>query len=81
MDYFLSCSPTFKSVPMYHQTGNREAKFENNDIFEKPVTLKNPTPPTVSAAHPSNFAQTLTASAVLPIPPSNSKWEVALTLS
>ena len=29
-------------------------------LFKKTVTLKNPTPPTVFAAHPSNFAQTLT---------------------
>ena len=43
-----------------HQTVNREAKFGNSGFFEKHVTLKNPTPPTVFAAHPSNFAQTLT---------------------
>ena len=40
---------------MYHQTGNREAKFGNSAFLKK-----NPTPPTVFAAHPSNFAQTLT---------------------
>ena len=47
-------------LSLYHQTGNREAKLGNSAIFEKPVTLKNPTPPIVFAAHPSNFAQTLT---------------------
>ena len=29
-------------------------------FFKKTVNLNNPTPPTVFAAHPSNFAQTLT---------------------
>ena len=29
-------------------------------FFEKPITLKHPTPPTVFAEHPSNFAQNLT---------------------
>ena len=29
-------------------------------LLKKTVTLKNPTPPTVFAAHSSNFAQTLT---------------------
>ena len=45
---------------LYRQTGNREAKFGNSAILEKPFTLKNPTPPTVFAAHPSNYAQILT---------------------
>ena len=42
------------------KNGNREAKFGNSAFFEKPVTLKNLTPPTVFSAHPSNFARTLT---------------------
>ena len=46
------------SVPV-HLTGNHEAKFGHSAFFQKLVTLKNPTPPIVFAAHPSNFAQTL----------------------
>ena len=30
-------------------------------FLKKPVTLKNPTPPTVFEEYPSNFAKTLTA--------------------
>ena len=39
------------------------AKLVNSALFENPVTLKNPTPPTVFAAHFSKFAQTLATKA------------------
>ena len=50
----------FAKFEVYLQTGNREAKFGKSAFFQKPLTPKNPTPPTVFAAHLSNFPQSLT---------------------
>ena len=44
---------------MYHKTGSSEVKFGNSAFLKNPLPLK-VTTPTVFAAHPSNFAQTLT---------------------
>ena len=52
---FSSQKPNLKSVSV-----TRQPSSENLQLSKKPVTLKNPPPPTIFAADPSNLAEILT---------------------